>query len=342
MKILILGAGGFIGSHLANTLLEEGFDIVGVDISDEKLDADVIKKIEFYRWDVRKHHDDLSACIAQADLVIDLIAYANPAIYIQRPLDVVQLNFFENLFVAQQCIDHSKRLIQFSTCEVYGMSGGSNEPFSEDDSPLTMGPVRYHRWIYACGKQYLERILHAYGLEGQLDYTIIRPFNFIGPRFDYLIRSRTDGTPRVLALFLSALLQEQPLYLVDGGKQTRSFTDIRDALDAMVLIIKSGEGDFNCQICNIGNPNNEISMEHLARKMIDLYEELSGTTFRAGIRTVSGEEFYGEGYQDCDRRLPDISKLKAVGWMPKYTLDDALRSTMTYYLERNIKATERL
>jgi UDP-apiose/xylose synthase len=333
MKVLVLGAGGFIGSHLVERLCRAGHEVVGVDTADEKLETRILTQIEFHCQDVRNYHEPLEKLIQASDLVMDLIAYANPAIYLERPLDVVQTNFFENLFVVESCVRWNKRLIQFSTCEVYGMSGGSTEPFSEESTPLIMGPIRMHRWIYACGKQFLERIIHAYGLERRLNYTILRPFNFIGPRMDYLIRDFSHGIPRVIPIFMSALIQGTTIYLVDGGRQKRAFTYIDDALDAIMIILDNRDRLFDRQICNIGNPDNEIDMADLARTMIGIFEELTGRVCPCRMQTITGLEFYGAGYQDCDRRIPDISKLTRCGWNPKTGLREALIRTMSSYLQ---------
>jgi nucleoside-diphosphate-sugar epimerase len=126
MKILALGAGGFIGSHLTHRLLTEGHDVTAVDIYDDKI-AEFAEhpRLTFLKQDIRDRDWRLDHLVDDADLVIDLIAYANPGLYIRIPLEVFHLNFIENLKIAEACVKSQKRLIQFSTCEVYGRSAAS-------------------------------------------------------------------------------------------------------------------------------------------------------------------------------------------------------------------------
>src|SRR5690242_8969624 len=169
MKILNLGAGGFIGSHLTHRLLQEGHSVIAVDVYSGKI-SDCLQhpRLTYIEQDIRNPEWDMDALVAECDLVIDLIAYANPGLYIQIPLEVFRLNFTENLKIAECCVRHGKRLVQFSTCEVYGRTAASlkhanlvdpEEPihatFSEDESEFILGPVCKHRWIYASAKQLL-------------------------------------------------------------------------------------------------------------------------------------------------------------------------------------------
>src|SRR5258708_11280284 len=198
MKILALGAAGFIGSHLHHRLLKEGHLVTAMDLQSDKV-REVLghPNLTFLQADIRASQSDLERLIAESDLVIDLIAYANPGLYIRIPLEVFSLNFTENLKIAEACVKYKKRLIQFSTCEVYGRTMASiptanlkdpedpiHATFSEDSSEYILGPVAKHRWIYSCAKQLLERVLHAYGIEQNFNYTIIRPFHFIRPKID--------------------------------------------------------------------------------------------------------------------------------------------------------------
>src|SRR6476469_9617890 len=186
MKITILGAGGFIGSHMVEHLIAQGrYEVVGVDVSDEKLEGIHSHRFQFHQADVRHSRALVDDLIRRSDVVVDLIAYANPSIYVTEPLEVFDLNFIQNLEIAKMCVAHRKRLIQYSSAEVYGKASGG-EAYHEDDTDGVFGPVHKQRWIYATAKLLLERVLYAHGVAGELEFTLVRPFNFIGSRIDYL------------------------------------------------------------------------------------------------------------------------------------------------------------
>ena len=334
-RIAIFGAGGFIGSHLVKGLLSRGYvKVVCLDLTEEKLRRVVPSRgYRFEYCDIRTDDAHVRRMIEESDIVFDLVAYANPIVYMERPVDVVDLNLFDNLKIVEHCAQLHKTLIQFSTCEVYGKTGGSPLPFSEDTTDLILGPVSSHRWIYSCAKQLLERIIHARGLRNELKYIIIRPFNIVGPEMDYLVRSREDGVPRVFPGFLSALLYDQMMQVVDGGARKRTFIYVDDAIEAILVILDNLHRVKN-EIINIGNPNNEISIRGLAQLMTDLYEEISGTKPDAPIVDVPAHRFYGDGYDDSDRRIPDVTKLTKLGWQPRYDLEETLRRSIRYYCEK--------
>ncbi len=284
MKILLLGAAGFIGSHLTQKLLNRGHIVVGIDIYDDKI-SELLdhERLSFILQDIRESNWNLEGLVQDSDLVIDLIAYANPGLYVKLPLEVFRLNFTENMKIAEACIKHEKRLVQFSTCEVYGRTiatianGGLTDPenpayatFSEDSSEFILGPIGKHRWIYACAKQLLERVLHAHGLENGFNYSIIRPFNFIGPKIDYLLKE-TDGVPRVFSFFMDALINGTQMKLVDGGHRRRCYTYIDDAIECIHRIIENPNGVCDQQIFNVGSPENELSIRELAETMREIY-----------------------------------------------------------------------
>jgi UDP-apiose/xylose synthase len=333
VRLAIFGAGGFVGSHLVKCLIANGYEeIYCYDLYDEKLHKIVPSGgYQFQTLDIRSDDALMQEAIREADIVIDLVAYAQPSIYMDRPIEVVELNLFDNLKIVDECIKQKKFLVQFSTCEVYGKSGGKTEPFKEDTTDLIVGPVTNHRWIYSCAKQLLERMVHAYGLRGDLEYIIIRPFNFIGPEMDYLIQSKDEGTPRVFPGFMSALLYEHTLEVVDGGQNSRTFTYIDDAVEAIVIAINNRDQLTN-QIVNVGNPHNMITILDLAYLMRSLYAKLTGIEPKSEVSVVSSIDFYGEGYEDCDWRIPNIDKLANLGWEPRFGLEETLISGMEYYI----------
>lgn len=333
MKLLIIGAGGFIGSNLIEHLIERGdHEIVGVDVTGEKLAGIEGPNFRFIEQDFLADPDLADRLVRECDVVVDLVAYANPSLYVAKPLEVIQLNFFENVKIADLCIKHSKRLFQYSTSEIYGKRA-TNGTYREDESDLVMGPVTKQRWVYASGKQFLERILHAHALNGDLEYTIVRPFNFIGPRFDYLVEAGSIGGPRVFAHFMSALITGGPMRLVNGGEQRRTFTHVDDASEAFTILLEDPSA-IN-EIYNIGNPTTDISIRELASYMTDIYEDLTGRPYTGEILEISGEDFYGTGYEDMNRVPPDISKLNALGWKPTRDLLTTFTDSIRYHVDQH-------
>jgi UDP-apiose/xylose synthase len=331
VKILLFGAGGFIGSNLVEHLIEQGeHEVVGLDVTDAKLAGIEGPNFKFIKGSIADV-DLANELVAATDVVVDLIAYANPSIYVESPLDVVNLNFFENMKILEYCLKHQKRIVQYSTSEVYGKRT-RDEEYHDDLSDLVMGPVQKQRWIYASSKQLLERIIYAHGIKGDLEYSIIRPFNFVGPRFDYLVPAGAKGGPRVFSHFLSALFTGGPIYLVDGGGQHRCFTHIKDASEAFSAILENPGG--HNEIFNIGNPDTNITMDGLAHMMQDIFADITGTEPENEFVVIDGEDFYGKGYEDMDRVPPNIDKLAGLGWKPKRDLETIFREAIKYYVDR--------
>jgi len=341
VRIALFGSGGFIGSNLVEHLLEAtGHQVVGLDADDEKTrDIDTRGRFECHVGDIRQAAPLVEELVETSDVVIDLIAHANPSMYVSQPLEVVDLNLFQNLTLVDLCVKHSKRIIQFSTCEVYGPSEGRREPYSEDGANLVRGPIRNQRWIYASAKELLERIIYAHGQQGDLDFTIVRPFNFVGPKIDYLVEAGSIGGPRVFSHFMSALVGKGPLRLVDGGAAHRSYTHIADATRAVQLVLENPD-ECRSEIMNIGNPNNGTTIRELASLMLELYEELTGSPAESSIVEISGDQFYGAGYEDCDWRIPDVRKMERLGWRPQLDLRETFKRTMQWHLDRLNGATE--
>jgi UDP-apiose/xylose synthase len=343
-KLCVLGCSGFIGSHLVEKLLSSGeYQISGIDLESEKI-KDFIghPQFHFYKNEI-SDTDILDGLIRDADAVISLAAICNPSLYLSEPLQVIESSFSTPLQVVKLCAAYQKWLIHFSTCEVYGKTashvgenhGMSDVPMQENTTHMILGPISKQRWTYSCAKQLFERVIYGYGKRDHLTYTIIRPFNFIGPKMDYIPNIDGQGIPRVVACFMEALFTNTPLKLVDGGKNRRVFTYIDDAIDAIYRIIQRPEKSQGV-ILNIGNPENELTIRELAEKMIYNYRRLTGESDHSDFQIidVSGEEFYGEGYDDCDRRLPDITLAKTLlDWYPKVTIDQALLRTISGFIQ---------
>ncbi|KAJ7524505.1 hypothetical protein O6H91_17G022900 [Diphasiastrum complanatum] len=352
LKVCMIGAGGFIGSHLCEKLMwETEHTVLAIDVYSDKIQHLLepgnpwSKRIEFHKVNI-KHDSRLEGLIKLSDVVVNLAAICTPADYNTRPLDTIYSNFIDAIPVVRYCTDNNKRLIHFSTCEVYGKTIGSFLPqdspllkdpayylLKEDQSPCIFGPIEKQRWSYACAKQLIERLIYAEGAENDLQFTIVRPFNWIGPRMDFIpgVDGPSEGVPRVLACFSTNLLKGEPLKLVDGGKSQRTFVYIKDAIEAVLLMIENPDR-ANSHIFNVGNPENEVTVKELALLMTEIYCKVSGE-LKPEIPTVdvSSKEFYGEGYDDSDKRIPDMTIIKRqLGWNPKTSLYDLLESTLTY------------
>ncbi|HEV3032934.1 MAG TPA: NAD-dependent epimerase/dehydratase family protein, partial [Polyangia bacterium] len=266
-------------------------------------------------------------------------ALCNPSLYNTRPLDVIDANYTDLVPLVKLCAARGVRLVHFSTCEVYGRraldAGGHETPtMNEETTGMFLGPVDRERWTYACAKQLLERVIWAHGLHGALDFTIVRPFNVIGRRMDFVPGVDGEGVPRVLASFMSALLRGEELPLVAGGAQRRSFISVEDFVEAVVRIVGRPTA-CRRQILNLGNPANEVSVRTLAEVLARAYAARVPGAARARLRDVTAEELYGAGYDDSEQRVPDIGKARRLlSWQPETTLEQMLPGIVDDYVAR--------
>jgi nucleoside-diphosphate-sugar epimerase len=209
-----------------------------------------------------------------------------------------------------------------------------DDEFEEDSSNCITGPICKQRWIYSCSKQLLDRIIFALGIRDNLHYTLFRPFNWIGPRLDD-IYNENMGSSRVVSQFLSNILHDKDINLVNGGAQIRCFTYISDGIDALMKIVESDNVDK--QIINIGNPENRCSIEELAYKMVDFakeYDKLKDHAERIKIIHLNSDDYYGKSYQDVSVRVPSIKKAETMlGWRPSVQMDELLLKTMDFYFK---------
>ena len=335
MKILILGVNGFIGHHLTQRILDEtDWTVFGMDLSDDRLGKNTQNpRFHFIEGDIAINREWIEYHVKKCDVVLPLVAIATPKLYVEDPIGVYNLDFEMNLNVIKQCVKYHKRVVFPSTSEVYGAC--PDPEFKEDESYLVVGPIQKERWIYSCCKQLLDRVIYAYGTRGHLEFTLFRPFNWIGPRLDSLYAAK-EGSSRVVTQFIADLLMKRPISLVDGGGQKRCFTYVDDGIAALLRILENRNDVCKNQIINIVNPENECSVRELAILLKKLFME-HPDHLRDGayseIIEVPAQTYYGKGYQDIYTRKPSIEKARILlGWLPVIGLEDSLRIPLFSFL----------
>jgi len=340
-KILILGAGGFIGSNLSEYILKHrDWDIIAMDMNAAKLGHCLGNpRFHFTEGSILERKDWVEQQVKACDVVLPLVAIANPAVYVQNPLAVFELDFEANLDIVRHCVKHKKRIIFPSTSEVYGNS--ADTPYDEETSNLTVGPIHKERWIYSCSKQMMDRVIYAYGQHHGLQFTLFRPFNWFGPGLDDVWNMKGNAS-RVTSKFLSNIVHKRDITLIDGGGQKRCFLYIDDAIEALVKIIENKDGAADGRIFNIGHPGNEASVKELADMLLDIVGEFPGyKDIRSQIKivTTKGEEYYGAGYQDIETRVPKVENAKKyLSWKPTTPMREAVKKTVEYYMRQAPKS----
>lgn len=338
MKILVLGANGFIGSHLCEHLLEHTeWDITGFDINDFNLGNCIGKdRFLFRQGDFYIEDEWIDEAVKNCDAILPLVGIAKPAFYITNPVMTFHLDFEANLRIVRMCVKHNKRVIFPSTSEVYGMS--TDTVLKEDESPLILGPVCKSRWIYSCSKQMMDRVIAAYGQEEGLRYTLFRPFNWIGSRLDTFADAEVHKA-RSITQILYDILNGRNVSLVGGGRQRRSFTWIGDGVRGLEAIIRNEDGCADNEIFNIGNPGNNASIRELALMIIRVLKAFPKHREKAEntrLNDIDPRDYYGKGYEDVLDRVPSVTKAKLLlGWEPGTMLDDAIRKTVEAILLEN-------
>jgi nucleoside-diphosphate-sugar epimerase len=333
-RILILGVNGFIGHHLSKRVLETtDWEVYGMDMQADRI-ADLIDepRFRFFEGDITINREWIEYHVRKCDTVLPLVAIATPATYVKDPLRVFELDFEANLPIVRACVRHRKRLVFPSTSEVYGMS--PDREFDPEASPLVYGPINKPRWIYACAKQLMDRVISAYGMQQGLDYTLFRPFNWIGSGLDS-INTAKEGSSRVITQFLGHIVRGESIQLVDGGRQKRAFTYVDDGIDALMKIIENRRGIASGQIYNIGNPRNNYSVKELATMMLKLarsYPEYEPNARKVKLVATTAAKYYGKGYQDVKNRVPKIANtMKDLGWRPRVNMQLALKRIFDAY-----------
>lgn len=333
-KILILGVNGFIGHHLSKRILETtDWEVFGMDMATDRIKGFLDHpRFHFFEGDITINKEWIEYHIRKCDIVLPLVAIATPATYVKQPLRVFELDFEANLPIVRSCVKYGKRILFPSTSEVYGMC--ADEQFDPYASHLVLGPIDKQRWIYSCSKQLMDRVIWAYGSEGSLDFTLFRPFNWIGAGLDS-IHTAKEGSSRVITQFFGHIVRGEPIKLVDGGHQKRAFTYIDDGIAALMKMIENRDGVASGQIYNVGNPANNFSVRDLAGMMLELaksYPEYAQSAARVQLVETTSGEYYGKGYQDVQNRVPKIENtMKDLDWAPRVAMQDALKGIFDAY-----------
>jgi UDP-4-amino-4-deoxy-L-arabinose formyltransferase / UDP-glucuronic acid dehydrogenase (UDP-4-keto-hexauronic acid decarboxylating) len=341
--VLILGVDGFIGNHLSERLLNSGkYEVHGMDLGSASIERLKDRSgFHFSEGDISIHREWIEYHVRKCDIVLPLVAIATPIEYTRNPIKVFELDFEENLRIVRYCVKYRKRIIFPSTSEVYGMCDEAE--FNEDNSRLILGPIRKQRWIYSCCKQMLDRVIWAYGAQEGLQFTLFRPFNWIGPRLDSLESARI-GSSRAITQLILNLAEGTPIQLVDGGSQKRCFTDVKDGVECLYRIIENNGGCCDGKIINIGNPDNEASIRDLAEILVEkfhrhpLHKQFPPY---AGVREIESRAYYGSGYEDVQHRRPSIENARRLlNWTPQIDIAQSVEETLDFFLKEAVRTGE--
>ena len=316
MKALLTGGAGFVGSHLAEALLDRGHEILVIDDLSTGAMENItrLKSRPGFEYVIDTVMNDrlMAELVDRSDMVFHLAAAVGVKLIVEAPVRTIETNVHGTEVVLTHASKKGKLVVIFSTSEVYGKSLAV--PFRED-ADLVMGPTPKHRWAYACSKAIDEFLALAYYRERKLPVIVVRLFNTVGPR-------QTGRYGMVIPNFVQQALAGQPITVFGDGTQTRSFTDVGDVVDGLIRL--AGEPRAVGQVFNIGNTE-EVSILELARRVRTMTESTSE------IVLVPYDQAYDEGFEDMPRRVPDLTKIQAlVGYRPTLTLDDILRRVVEH------------
>jgi nucleoside-diphosphate-sugar epimerase len=319
VKALITGGAGFIGSHLAERLLQLEHDVLVLDnLSTGSIENIAHLKTEkrfSYVIDSVTSESLLAEMVDSSDVVFHLAAAVGVKLIVEQPVHTIETNVHGTEVVLKHANKKKKLVFIASTSEVYGKS--ADVPFRES-SDVVLGPSAKHRWAYACSKLIDEFLALAYWKEKKLPVVIVRLFNTVGPR-------QTGQYGMVLPTFVRQALSGHPITVFGDGTQSRSFTYVSDVVDALIAL--ASERRAVGEVFNIGNTG-EISIADLATRVKAL------TCSDSPIQLVPYDQAYEAGFEDMPRRVPDISKLRAlVGYEPKVELDEIILRVIDYIRE---------
>ena len=314
MKYLITGGAGFIGSHLAESLIARGDKVVILDnlsTGSSKNLENIDEKVEFKNGDILDPNL-VSQLVADSDHIIHLAAALGVFNIVNKPLNSLKTNLQGSEVMLEACDKYRKPVLIASTSEIYGKN--DKVPLNEEDDRVIGHPLK-SRWSYSEAKAVDESLAYFYYLENKLPIRIVRFFNTVGPR-------QVGHYGMVVPRFVSSALKNEPLSVYGSGDQIRCFCHVSDAIRAILLVIDSDKAIG--EVFNVGN-NQQISIMELAKKVIEITKSTST------IKKIAYEKAYPAGFEDMQRRVPDISKIQQVlGWAPEINLDQIIKDIATY------------
>jgi len=314
MKYLVTGGAGFIGSHLVEKLISRGDQVVVFDNLSTGSASNLSGtkgKIKFEQGNIldRAVIDKL---VSESDYVVHLAAALGVFNIVNKPLESLKTNLQGSEVVLEACDKYRKPALIASTSEIYGKN--DKVPLNEEDDRIIGHPLK-SRWSYSEAKAVDESLAYFYYLEKKLPIRIVRFFNTVGPR-------QVGHYGMVVPRFVSAALRNKPLSVYGSGDQIRCFCHVDDAVRALLLVMDSSKAVG--EVFNVGN-NQQITIMELAKKVI----ELTGSS--STIEKIAYEKAYPEGFEDMQRRVPDISKIKQVlGWTPEINLDQIIKDIAAF------------
>ena len=314
MKYLITGGAGFIGSHLAEKLISRGDQVVIFDNLSTGSASNLIGIKENIKFENGNILDKalIDKSVADSDYVVHLAAALGVFNIVNKPLESLKTNLQGSEIVLEACDKYRKPVLVASTSEIYGKN--DKVPLNEEDDRIIGHPLK-SRWSYSEAKAVDESLAYFYYLENKLPIRIVRFFNTVGPR-------QVGHYGMVVPRFVSAALKNEPLSVYGSGDQIRCFCHVTDAVRGLLLVVDSDEAVG--EVFNVGN-NQQISIMELAKKVIEI------TGSNSTIENIAYEKAYPEGFEDMQRRVPDISKIKQVlGWSPEINLDQIIKDIAAF------------
>ena len=316
MKYLVTGGAGFIGSHLCERLISRGEQVIILD----NYSTSSISNIVGFQQQVKVVEGNIlnkslvDELVAESDYVVHLAAALGVLNIVNKPLDSLRTNLQGTEVILEAANKHNKPILIASTSEIYGKN--DKVPLNEEDDRIIGHPLK-SRWSYSEAKAVDESLAYFYYLENKLPIRIVRLFNTVGPR-------QVGHYGMVLPRFVSAALKNEPLQVYGTGEQIRCFCHVEDAVRALLQVMDSDKSIG--EVFNIGN-NQQISILELAKRVIQI------TDSKSEIIKISYTEAYPDGFEDMQRRVPDISKIKNVlGWFPQIGLDQTIKDIATFNL----------